>query len=470
MTSAIRVPRLVIAGAASGVGKTTTVVALAAALRARGLRVATFKCGPDYLDPTYHARVIGGASPNLDGWMMGREAVLATFERASRDADVALVEGVMGLFDGASPTSDEGSTAEIAKWLAAPVLVCIDVSGMARTVAAVARGLAAFDGALRVAGVLGMGVGSNGHLKLLRESCPSPPVLGGLPRLPELSFPERHLGLRRADTETVPTRAVDDWGRVAADWLDLDAILAVARSAPELVATAAAPPPALGRESLIRIAIASDEAFHFYYDDNLARLQAAGAELVMFSPLHSAVLPQVDGVYLGGGYPELHAEALAANHSMLDSLRAFAAADGAIYGECGGLMYLSQAIRTLDGQTHSMLGLVPGVAVMHERLQALGYVEVETLEDSLLGPRGSAFRGHEFRHSVLAIDERAASSGVARPAYAVKRRRGGAIETTGVCVKRVLASYVHAHWASNPTIPEHWVASCRSWRAVAERR
>ncbi len=452
MPGLLAIPRLVVAGASSGAGKTTVTVALARALRARGLRVALFKCGPDYLDPTWHARATGRPSQTLDGWMMGREAALATFARAAAGADVALIEGVMGLFDGASPTSEEGSTAELAKWLAAPVVAVLDASGMARTVAALAHGLASFDPALRVGGVICNRVGSRGHLSLLREALAAPPVMGGLPARSDLELPERHLGLLRADEVALPDARLDAWAETAAEWLDLDALLALARSAPPLPAEAAAPAPGPER---CRIGVAFDEAFHFYYDDNLARLEALGARLVRFSPLRDRSLPAVHGLYLGGGYPEEHARALSENGGMRAAIRAFAAAGRPVYAECGGLMALSRAIRGRDGATWPMYGLLPGTAVMQERLAALGYVEVETVLPTPLGPAGLRLRGHQFRYSEL--------QGVppAHPrAYSLRRRRGGAAEPEGYLAGNVLGSYVHLHWASCPAAAAGLVEAC----------
>lgn len=452
MASPLSLPRLVVAAASSGSGKTTVAVALARALRARGLSVAPFKCGPDYLDPTYHARAAGRPSHNLDGWMMGREACLATFARAAAGADVALVEGVMGLYDGASPTSEEGSTAELAKWLEAPVVAVIDASGMARTVAALAQGLAGFDPAVRVAGVLCNRVGSERHLALLREALAAPPVLGGFPDRPDLAFPERHLGLLRADARAAPEARLEAWGAAAEAWLDVDALLALARAAPPLAPGAAPPPQAPER---CRIGVAFDEAFHFYYEDNLARLEALGARLVRFSPVHDAAPPDVDGLYLGGGYPEEHAAALSANVSMQRALRAFAASGRPVYAECGGLMALCEAIRTRDGSTFPMLGLLPGTAVMQDRLAALGYVEVETRAATPLGRPGLRLRGHQFRYSEL--------QGVpdAFPrAYALRRRRGGAPDLEGYLRGAVLGSYVHVHFASCPEAAAGFVERC----------
>jgi len=453
--------RVVIGGTASGVGKTTLVVGLVRALRARGLRVAVFKCGPDYLDPTYHARAAGVPSHNLDGWMMGRDAVRATFARVAGAADVAVIEGVMGLFDGVAPTSNEGSTAEIARWLDAPVLLAVDASGMARSLAALVRGFARFDPELRVAGVLCNRVGSRSHLELLARtvSGDDPPVLGGLLEDAALTFPERHLGLRTADESAVPEERFEACGARAAETIGIDAVLRIARSAPAIEAAAAC--VATEAPQRCRIGLAHDAAFHFYYDDNLRRLEQLGAELVRFSPLADAELPRVDGLYIGGGYPEVHAATLAANRALRADIVRFARAGGPISAECGGLMYLARAIRTLDGVSHEMVGLLPGEAVMHARLRALGYVEVETQTPTILGGPGLRFRGHQFRYSDLVVG---ADEAAVEQAYSVRRRRSGEVISEGYRAGSVLGSYVHAHWASNPQIAAGLVASCAAWR------
>jgi cobyrinic acid a,c-diamide synthase len=426
--------RVVIAGLESGVGKTTLTVGLAAALRARGLRVATFKVGPDYLDPSWHARASGAPSHNLDGWMMGREAVLGTFARAS--GDVALIEGMMGLYDGASPTSDEGSAAEIARWLDAPVVCVVDAWAIARTIGAIALGVRQFDARVNLAGIVANRVGGRAHLELLKAACPD--VLGGLPRKDELAIPERHLGLHHAaQVGDDPVRA---WAALVEEWGLADRVLAIARTAPPLPPR---PTPAPGATNC-RIAVARDAAFHFYYEDNLARLESLGAELVFFSPIADR-LPPVDAVYLGGGYPELHAEALSRNAELRAALAAFS---GPIYAECGGLMYLCRALRTVDGRTHEMAGLVDVVAEMTPSLQALGYVEVSTVAPSLLGPAGTKYRGHQFRHGRLQ----------SQPSGGVLRVRD---ELQGWGGPRVVASWVHAHWASCPAAAEHFVRSAK---------
>jgi cobyrinic acid a,c-diamide synthase len=463
MTATRTTPRIVIAGTSSGVGKTTVTVALVRALAAQGQKVAVFKCGPDYLDPTYHARAAQRPCHNLDGWMMGQAAVLATFRRASEGCDIAIIEGVMGLFDGASPTGEEGSTAEIAKWLAAPVVLVVDASGMARSVAAVAQGFARFDPGVDLAGIICNRVGSRGHLDLLRRACESPPVLGGFPKQPELAFPERHLGLFTADERVLPESKLSAWGHAAAEWIGTGAIVERARAAPEPagapgVETAPPATTARGEERCV-IALAWDEAFHFYYEDNLAQLEGLGAKIVRFSPLHDTRLPEADGVYLGGGYPEAHATALSRNSSVRAQIENFARAGGPIYAECGGLMYLSRAIVTSDGAVHPMVGLVPAETIMKDRLVSLGYVEVETQGPTVFGPPGLRFRGHQFRYSELG----AMSEPAARP-YTIRKRRGGEAGPEGFATGNMLASYVHAHFASNPRLAAGFVASCASYR------
>ena len=394
--------------------------------------------------------------------MMGRQAVLGTFSRACAYADIALIEGMMGLFDGASPISDEGSTAEVAKWLKAPVMLVVDASGIARTLAAIVRGFTEFDHDLCIAGVFCNRLGSRGHLQLLHEAVTQPPVLGGLPGDQALVVPERHLGLRTADEAAVPESIFVRLGEAIGEWCDLAAIIKAANAAAPLecessIATPASPAPTC------KIGVAFDEAFHFYYEYNLALLRSMGAELVYFSPVSDPILPEVDGIYIGGGYPELHAEMLAANRSLREQLAGFAAAGGPVYGECGGLMYLSSGITTLDGKYFPMAGVIPGHVIMSDRLQALGYVEVETETDSVIGLAGLRFRGHQFRYSELkplADLERV---------YRMTRHYDGQVLPEGYRLKNVLASYVHAHWASNPGIAEHLVQVC-SGNAASRKR
>jgi cobyrinic acid a,c-diamide synthase len=441
--------RLLIGGAASGVGKTTFTAGLCRALMRRGLRVAVFKCGPDYLDPTYHRRASGRSVHNLDGWLMGRDAVRETFAHNARSVDVSLIEGVMGLFDGADPNSLSGSSAEIAQWLEAPIVLVCDARGMARSVTALAHGFDTFEPGVSLSGLICNRLGSAGHLALLKRAERGVPVLGGMLRDGEHAFPERHLGLHSAD-EIDPERAFDAFADQIETHCDVPRLLELARSAPTLSTSRAAHAPAAKR---CRIAVARDEAFHFYYDANLRLLEQAGAELVEFSPLRAAALPQADGVYIGGGYPESHAPALEANTAMRRALRDFAGRGRPMYAECGGLMYLCDSIVTQAGDRHEMLGLVPGSAIMTNGLQALGYVDVETEVDSLLGPRGTRFRGHQFRHSRFETSR-------APHLYRMTVARSGETSHEGYGSANLVASYVHAHWASNPGIATAFVERC----------
>ena len=450
---AVDAARLLIGGVSSGVGKTTFTVGLCRALMRRGLTVQIFKCGPDYLDPSYHRKASGAVVHNLDSWLMGAEAVRTTFARNAQHADISLIEGVMGLFDGASPTDLSGSSAEVAGLVGAPIVLLCDASGMARSLSAVVKGFCSFEPGIAPRAVIANRIGSEGHLSLLqRAQLTQAPVLGGLRKREAIGFSERHLGLVAAQ-EGDHEASFEAWADEVEAHCDVTALLALARSAPALSVPA---PRIEGPESTARcrIGIARDAAFHFYYDENLRLLEAAGAELVELSPIHDRALPDVDGVYIGGGYPELHAEALAANHAMRDALRAHARAGKPIYGECGGLMYMTDAITDLRGQTHAMLGLIPGTAVMQTKLQALGYVEVSTRAASPLGAAGTRYRGHQFRYSIL---EGATPS---RLQLTVNRTRADQLEGYGA--QNILGSYVHAHWASNPAIAEAFVHACHA--------
>lgn len=449
VATAIAIPRLLIGGVSSGVGKTTFTVGLCRALRRRGLNVAVFKCGPDYLDPTYHRLASGRTAHNLDSWLMGRAALLDTFTGNASTADVALIEGVMGLYDGASPTELTGSSAEIAQILEAPIALVCDASGMARSVAAIAHGFATFEPHVALRALICNHAGSPGHLELLRRASTRIPVLGGLLKDASAALPERHLGLHTADqVDSEPL--LEAWADHVEAHCDVAGLIEIANSASPLPAAAPSSAPPQPR---CRIGIARDAAFHFYYDANLRLLESAGAELIAFSPVHDPTLPEVDGVYIGGGYPELQAGALAANSGMRAALHAFARAGKPIYAECGGLMYLADAIVTLDGTSHAMLGLIPGTATMQPKLQALGYVEIETREPTLLGAAGTRFRGHQFRYSSF-------ETKVEPQRYAVRAKRSGQLQHEGYGSAAILGSYVHAHWASNTAIPHAFVDAC----------
>jgi cobyrinic acid a,c-diamide synthase len=452
----MRFPRLVIAGTHSGVGKTTVTLALLAALAARGRLVQPFKAGPDFIDPGHHSAATGRPSRNLDGWMLGEAVNRDIFTRAAADADISIVEGMMGLFDGSSPVNEIGSTAELAKQLDAPVLLVIDGSAMARSAAAMVSGYAKFDPALRVAGVLFNRVGSEGHYKLLKEAVEQETdvvAVGYLRPDPAVTISDRHLGLVTA-MEQGTGELYGRLAKAAEETVDLDRIDALARSCRELPAVV--PQPVMRSHGrTVRIGVAQDLAFCFYYPDSLELLEAEGAEVVKFSPLNDQVLPDVDMLYLGGGYPELHGERLAGNVTMRTAIRKFAERGGTIYAECGGMMYLTQAIRDFAGVSHEMVGLFPAEAVMRKPGLTLGYRTVELSQGCILGAAGTTARGHEFHYSTL-VPKRSLDY-----ACALRDARGESKGSDGLVVGNTLALYTHVHFASQPQIAKALVSSVR---------
>ena len=446
------IPALVIAGVSSGVGKTTVTLGLLEALRRRGLTVQPFKVGPDFIDPGFHSLVAGRPSYSLDGWMCSREHVRATVARQAAGTDLALIEGVMGCFDGRGAESDEGSTAEVAKWLGAPVILVVDARAMARSAGAVVLGFERFDPDLDLFGVVFNRVAGDTHWRWLREAvtarCRAVP-LGYLPRRDSLALPERHLGLVTAAERGLPGPLLDELAQAMATSIDLERLLVLARSDVSPAAPAVADPDARVRA---RIGVARDLAFQFYYPANLDLLRAAGAELVYWSPLRDAELPHVDALYLGGGYPEVYAGELAANGPMREAVRAFAAAGGPVYAECGGLLYLAEALENESGRLHPMVGLLPTIGRMVPKRLTLGYAEVEVTRETPLGPAGTTARGHEFHAS--RIDP--VPEWVPR-AYRVQMSRGGTPRAEGYLIGETLMSYVHLHFGSNPDLVDHLV-------------
>jgi cobyrinic acid a,c-diamide synthase len=449
-------PRLVIAGTSSGVGKTTATLAILAALRGRGRLVQPFKAGPDFIDPSHHREATGRPSRNLDGWMLGKDLNRSIFAHAAADADLSIIEGMMGLFDSSSPVNDIGSTAELAKQLEAPVVLVVDGSAMARSVAAMVAGYARFDPVLRVAGVLFNRVGSDGHYQLLKaaveqETAVTP--VGYLRPDAALTIPDRHLGLAMA-MEQGQSRLYQRLAMAALDTVDLDRIEALAHSSdtlPEAVSPPVIRPP--GRT--IRIGVAQDQAFCFYYPDNLELLEAAGAEIITFSPLHDDLLPEVEMLYLGGGYPELHGAALAENVAMRAAVKRFAERGGVIYAECGGLMYLMESIRDFDGCSHDMVGIFPAETAMQKPGLTLGYRTVECSRRSILGDVGATARGHEFHYSTLV------ARGPLQYACALGDAAGLSKGQDGLMKGNVLALYTHLHFASQPKLAASLVDSAR---------
>ena len=489
--AAARPPAVLVAATHSGAGKTTATAALLRALRARGLAVQPFKHGPDFIDAAYHAEASGRPAVNLDLWMMGAREVRASFARACADADVAVIEAMGALHDGADGTA-RGSAAALAVLLDVPVVVVLDVWGMTRTAGALLDGLAGFDRRVRIVGCILNRVGSDRHAALVRTALPARwrrRVVGAIPQRPELAIPERHLGL-----VTVEEHAADARDRARAQaraeaGLDVDGLLArvpppprrrprggsgpaagAARpaSAPAAGGGAraaaggrAAPAPAGGRRRRprARIAIARDAAFCFTYADNLALLRDAGAELAPFSPLRDRRLPDGAGaVYLPGGYPESFAAELAANAPLAAQLRARAAAGMPVYAECGGLLYLARGLTGFDGRRHAMAGLLPLEVAMDPAHLAIAYARVRTRGDTPLGPAGTRARGQLFHQS------RVVDAGLAPALYELETSDGRRW-VDGWVRDRVVASYVHLHFASNRALARRLVAAAAAFAA-----
>lgn len=451
-----------IAATKSGSGKTTVTLGLLAALMKRGYLVAPFKVGPDFIDPGHHSRITGRVSRNLDGWMLPRGYNQQIFAASTEKMDVAVVEGVMGLYDGYDGKTEAGSSAQMAKWLGLPVVLVVDAKSMARSAAALVKGFERFDPDLMFGGVIFNRLGSERHLSYLKDAATSHvrmPVLGGLPNDPDISIPERHLGLVTQEDHPLDPAMI---ARLA-DFVERHvAIESLIESLPDIHLKEQ---KGFGlkkdqRSHKARIGVARDRAFCFYYQDNFDLLSAFGAETVFFSPIKDEKLPEnLDGIYFGGGYPELHAAALAENGSLRAEIRDRAAAGMPIYGECGGFMYLCKEIHDLEGNVHPMAGCFPFAARMFSKLKSLGYREVTLSKESLLGPSGQTIRGHEFHYSDLI-----SPTGTIETVYNVATRLGMEKSREGYYAGRCLGSYIHLHFGSCPQSARFFVDACADFK------
>lgn len=472
MVRSQHVPRLVVAAPSSGSGKTTVATGLMAAFSERGLAVSPHKAGPDYIDPGYHALATGRPGRNLDAFMCGPELVAPLFAHGAAGCDLAVVEGVMGLYDGAAGRGELASTAQVAKLLRAPVVLVVDASSQSRSVAALVHGFASFDPQVRLGGVILNKVGSDRHEAMLREALEEAgmPVLGVLRRAPQVAAPSRHLGLvpvaeRRSDALS-SVAALAEQVRAGCD---LDALMALARTAPPLDCEAWSPEgpgtpdgpgqgtgagapavvgPATGGGPVV--AVAGGAAFTFSYAEHSELLTAAGAEVVTFDPLRDEALPDgTAGLVIGGGFPEVYAPELSANEPLRAAVAAFAAAGGPVAAECAGLLYLA---RSLDGKP--MCGVLDADARMSERL-TLGYREAVAVSDSALAATGTRLRGHEFHRTVIEPGASAAPAwGFTHP----ERRVEGFVQ------RGVHASYLHTHWAAEPSVARRFAQAAAAHR------
>ncbi|MCJ7443341.1 MAG: cobyrinate a,c-diamide synthase [Methanotrichaceae archaeon] len=436
------IPAMLIAGTHSGVGKTTVALGLMAALHSRGLQVQPFKVGPDFIDPSHHTDVCGRVSRNLDAFMMGLDGIEKCFCRGIKDADVAIVEGVMGLYDGIN-SSEKASTAEVAKALRIPVLLVLDAQGMSRSAGAVEMGYTCFDSKVNIAGIILNRVGSTRHLAMLKGSIKSP-ILGALPKSKDIETKSRHLGLVMGFERKHDIAALSSF---IEKHLDLDAILELRcnlcsdQESHEI------------RNPSVRIGIADDEAFCFYYRENLEELQKLGAELVLFSPIRDD-LPDIDGLYIGGGYPELYVEALEKGIARKQIKKA--SENGMpIYGECGGLIYLSRQLVSDNARSYEMVNALPCITLMTKKLQALGYVEAQVVGSNPIVDIGKTIRGHEFHYSQVEPDKDA------HFAYRIVRGKGIKNCLDGLIEQNTLGSYLHTHFYSHHI--DKFIDSCKSY-------
>ncbi|WP_052889967.1 cobyrinate a,c-diamide synthase [Thermogemmatispora carboxidivorans] len=459
-------PRLLIAGTASGVGKTLLSYLLIAELRARGWRVQPFKVGPDYLDASHLAQAAGRPCYNLDTWLMPPERLEASVASVCRDADLAIIEGMMGLYDGREAQSDAGSAAEIARLLQAPVLLVLDAWAQARSAAAVVLGFQRFAPQLALVGVMANRVAGPGHARLLREALASssgPPLLAAFPALSEAPWPERHLGLLPASEQALGGERLDTLLTLFRQSCQLEQVLTLARQAPPLAtgeAQSETRSTAPGEER-VPLALAYDEAFSFYYADTLDLLRQAGAELVPFSPLRDSQLPAGSaGLYLGGGFPEEYAAPLAANERLRRQLAELVAAGFPCYAECGGLMYLCRQMRTASGQSYPMLGVIERESMLEGGSAGLriGYRLARVERESLLLPRGVQVRGHEFHYSHLD-----AGPSPEEAAYLLSSPDGQHQQPEGFARGNLLASYLHLSFSGYPEAARRFVAAARRW-------
>ncbi|MCR5177250.1 MAG: cobyrinate a,c-diamide synthase [Anaerovibrio sp.] len=453
-----RIPRIVVAATKSGSGKTTIVTGLLAALRQQGIKVQPYKVGPDYIDPGYHRLASGRPSHNLDSWLMPREKMVEVFAASACGAELAVIEGVMGLYDGGN--NGISSSAEIAKCLHAPVILVVDCKSMGASAAAVALGFKSFDKDVQLAGVILNRLGSDNHERIIREAMAdlNIPVLGAVHRNDDLVMPERHLGLLPVE-ENQELKVVDDMGQAMARELDIAAIIKVGEGA----AAINVPDGKIYENTLpkVRIGIARDDAFSFYYPESISVLEQQGAEVVYFSPLADRQLPRVDGLIFGGGFPEMFADKLSSNLELIESIRKEAAAGMPIYAECGGFMFLSSSMEAFNGEVFPMCDILPCRVKMNNKLQMVGYVSAELQTDTILGKKGDVLKGHEFHFSVELPRE---DNTEGKRAFEFVRARNGVHYPGGYVRGNVLGSYLHIHFAGYPDAASEFVEACRNFR------
>ncbi|MCU0549142.1 MAG: cobyrinate a,c-diamide synthase [Leptolyngbya sp. Prado105] len=436
----------VIAGERSGAGKTTVTLALLAALKRRNLKVRSFKVGPDYIDPMFHRHVTGQACYNLDPVLTSEAYVQQCF--AQNAFEYSIVEGVMGLFDGAAGHQDFASTAHIARLLDLPILLVVDCRSLSYSVAAIVHGYRSLDPRLKFAGVVLNRVGSDRHLELLKSALENVPILGVLRRQDTIEIPDRHLGLVPTDELPGLNELIDRLAELGESCFDWSALMPLLATSTEADFGFIQEPQGLDSP---RIAIARDAAFNFYYQDNLERLKQAGAELIEWSPLKDP-LPDADGLYFGGGFPEMFAETLSKNYATRTAIRSAIESGMPTYAECGGLMYLSEKIVDFSENTFPMVSAIPTTTVMRSRL-TLGYRQATALQTTPIVEKSALLHGHEFHRS-------SPTSEPENPLFELKGLSRSSMQYDGWQTPTLHASYLHLHWGATPQIPQRFVQYC----------
>ncbi len=461
-----------IAGTNSGVGKTTVTLGIMAALVSRGIKVQGFKTGPDYIDPSHHKFVTGNASRNLDTWMMSNSVCRELFERSAINADISVIEGVMGLYDGSIGSTGHGSSAHLAKVLTTPVILVVSAKGIAQSAGAVVMGYKEFGKDTNLSGVIINNVASHSHYDCIKSSIEgtcSVPVLGYLNKDQEITIPERHLGLVPSEENIVHSNLYEKLGGMVLETIDIDGLLKIGRSAdafPDYEKSIFS-----NRSGALdaNLAIARDNAFCFYYQDDIELFEALGAKIKYFSPISDRRLPDdVDGIFLGGGFPELNAGRLMENETMRESILDAHNNGTIIYGECGGMMYLLEKLIDCDGRSFKMCGVLSGSSRMENKRQGLGYIIAEATCDNVICKSGDTFRAHEFHWSkLLDVPDDTVF------AYKTRKSNGKKSGYDGISRQNVLASYTHVHFSSNPELAENMLSAMTKTsgnKLVAERR
>lgn len=445
-------PAFLVAGTHSGVGKTTVSFTLMALLKQKGFSVQPFKLGPDFIDGGYHRLATSCDSINLDLWMMGWSGIQESFKRYSPCADVSILEGMGALFDGKNGTVS-GSSAEIAKRLKIPVVLVVDIWGMTVTTGAVLEGIIRFDRRINLAGIILNRAGSRGHFEMVMKSLKPAlrqKVMGYLLRSSEFEIPERHLGLKTLEENKKASQVLKATVQSASQTIQIQKLV----KALNISKTKSSPILSFPTKSIVRIGVAKDPAFCFYYTENLKMLREAGAKLIPFSPLKDKNLPKVDGLYIGGGYPENFPKELSANKGLRREILRKTKEGFPVYAECGGLMYLSQSLVDFNGKAYPMVGALPLSVKMEKDRLTIRYVEAQTTQDTLLGPAGTVARGHEFHHSRITSDHYGR-----KPVYQVVTSAQKKFDE-GIHFSNLLASYIHLHFRSNPSVPLAFVNEC----------